>query len=181
MAQATADAVTHKRADDRVPAGSNWSGYMSYAFYYGVPLVYTAAVAALILFGSGWFKAIVATGGWLLDFVGFETPNPAEISMRTVAAWAIISVMISTLRLNAAIKIPPEATLGQSIDRAIAVLPIVVMFGLVVWGKAKGWTFDPLAWKCMTIAFLSILLQDFWTAGLAQKQIAAYRRRLDVV
>jgi hypothetical protein len=179
-----AAAGTLRRAESEkeiTPAGSNWSKVMSYGFYYGVPVLYVIAVVCLVYFGSGWLKAIVSYGGWLLSYVGLGVADNTELSMRSLSVFAVASIYISTMRINAALKIPPEATLGQSIDRGISVAPILVILVMITWWKAKGWTIDLLAWKCVVIAFLTVLLQDFWTAGLAQKQIAAYRRRLDVV
>lgn len=164
---------------ERVPAGSNWAGTMSAVFYYGVPALYIIVAVSMVLYGSGWFQTAVDYTGYLAGFVIHEPAG--DLTMRAVASFALLSVFFSALRVSAAIKIPPEATLGQSIDRVIAVVPVIVILVMVTWAKAKGWEYDPVSWKCLVIAFWTVLLLDFWIAGLVQKQIAAFRRRLDVV
>lgn len=147
--------------------------------YYLLPFLFAGFIYAIETFGVAWFEQMTAfLNSWNPVTAKFNGTDLATVVMFRLC---LIALLYGLVRLFVALAIPPERTAQQNLDMVLAIVPIGVIGFIIGRHHFLGIAYGIVEWYFLLFSLIICALMDFFGARLAQKIIAAYRRRVDVV
>ena len=150
--------------------------------YYGIPTFNMLMSMGVIVFGAGWFIAIVDAMSKSIVFVT-GLPSTTDVSARAFFVYATICLVCGALRIRSALNIPVHAPTGRTKDRMLSFLPagLMILVTAIIWSRAwPTFPFEGLQFRMILFAVLTSAILDVWIATFALNKTVAEKSSLDV-